>query len=128
MTLRGAGVLATILQAAQGSNYDYLVGNEVASALVDDPRLPVVSFTGSEGVGLAIQAAVPHKHVTLELGGNAAAVVCPDWASDADLEWAATRIATFAARRAGSSRAPRRNGQPDPAGARLSSGSLCFGR
>ena len=68
----------------------------VASALVDDARLPAVSFTGSEGVGLAIQAAVPHKHVTLELGGNAAAVVCPDWASDADLDWAATRIATFA--------------------------------
>ena len=34
-------------------------------------------------------AAVPHKHVTLELGGNAAAVVCADWASDADLDWAA---------------------------------------
>ena len=79
------------------------VGNDVASALVDDPRLPVVSFTGSEGVGLAIQAAVPHKHVTLELGGNAAAVVCPDWASDADLEWAATRIATFANYQAGQS-------------------------
>ena len=32
---------------------------------------------------------VPHKHVTLELGGNAAAVVCADWTATADLDWAA---------------------------------------
>ncbi|MFN8169429.1 MAG: aldehyde dehydrogenase family protein [Candidatus Nanopelagicales bacterium] len=79
------------------------VGNDVASALVDDERLPVVSFTGSEAVGFAIQRSAPHKHVTLELGGNAAAVVCPDWSSDADLDWAATRIATFANYQAGQS-------------------------
>ena len=72
------------------------VGNDVAPSLVADPRLPIVSFTGSETVGFAIQRSVPHKHVTLELGGNAAAVVCADWSSDADIEWAATRIATFA--------------------------------
>ena len=54
------------------------VGNEVAPALVEDPRLPVVSFTGSETVGFAIQRAVPHKHVVLELGGNAAAIVLAD--------------------------------------------------
>jgi aldehyde dehydrogenase (NAD+) len=79
------------------------VGNDVAARLVDDPRLPVVSFTGSEAVGFAIQRQVPHKHVTLELGGNAAAVVAPDWSSDADLDWAATRIATFANYQAGQS-------------------------
>jgi acyl-CoA reductase-like NAD-dependent aldehyde dehydrogenase len=38
---------------------------------------------------------VPNKHCTLELGGNGAAVVLGDWASDEDLDWAATRIATF---------------------------------
>ena len=37
----------------------------------------------------SIRDAVPRKHVTLELGGNAAAVVCADWSSDADLDWAA---------------------------------------
>jgi aldehyde dehydrogenase (NAD+) len=79
------------------------VGNDVAPALVADDRMPIVSFTGSEVVGFAIQKAVPHKHVTLELGGNAAAVVCPDWSSDADLDWAATRIATFANYQAGQS-------------------------
>ncbi|CAM05188.1 succinate semialdehyde dehydrogenase [Saccharopolyspora erythraea NRRL 2338] len=74
--------------------------NEKAAELVADPRLPVVSFTGSGPVGYGIQAAAPHKHVTLELGGNAAAVVCPDWT---DLDFAAERIATFAMYQAGQS-------------------------
>jgi glyceraldehyde-3-phosphate dehydrogenase (NADP+) len=77
--------------------------NEDAPALVADPRLPVVSFTGSGPVGASIQEAVPHKHVTLELGGNAAAVVCGDWSSPQDLDWAASRIATFANYQAGQS-------------------------
>src|SRR4051794_4197111 len=74
---------------------DVVVPYGRAADLVADPRLPVVSFTGSAGVGARIQQAVPHKHVTLELGGNAAALVCADWSSDADLDLAATRIATF---------------------------------
>ena len=68
------------------------VGNDAAPGLAADPRLPVISFTGSEQVGFAIQAAHPRKHVTLELGGNAAAVVCADWE---DLAQTAERIATF---------------------------------
>ncbi|HEY7175058.1 MAG TPA: aldehyde dehydrogenase family protein [Micromonosporaceae bacterium] len=79
------------------------VPNERAASLVTDPRLPVVSFTGSGPVGAQIRSAVPDKHVTLELGGNAAAVVCGDWSSDADLEWAATRIATYGNYQAGQS-------------------------
>lgn len=79
------------------------IPNDRAPALVADPRLPVVSFTGSGPVGAQIRAAVPDKHVTLELGGNAAAVVCADWSSDADLDWAATRIATFGMYQAGQS-------------------------
>ena len=71
------------------------VPNDRMPALVRDERLPVISFTGSETVGYAIMDSVPRKHVTLELGGNGAAVVLADWASDADLERAATRIATF---------------------------------
>jgi acyl-CoA reductase-like NAD-dependent aldehyde dehydrogenase len=79
------------------------VGNEAAPALVADVRLPVVSFTGSDKVGFEIQKAVPSKHITLELGGNAAAVVLEDWNSEKDLNWAATRIATFANYQAGQS-------------------------
>ncbi len=77
------------------------VGNDVAPALVADPRLPVVSFTGSEPVGFAIQASVPRKHVILELGGNAAAIVLDDYASDADLDWAVARITMFGNSQAG---------------------------
>ncbi|MEU7698372.1 aldehyde dehydrogenase family protein [Streptomyces sp. NPDC039028] len=71
------------------------VPNDRMPALVKDERLPVISFTGSDTVGYAIQQSVPHKHCTLELGGNAAAVVLPDWSSEEDLDWAASRIATF---------------------------------
>ncbi len=79
------------------------VPNDMAGQLVADERMPVVSFTGSGPVGWEIQQAVPHKHVTLELGGNAAAIVCVDWSSESDLDWAATRIATFSNYQAGQS-------------------------
>ncbi|HEV7909229.1 MAG TPA: aldehyde dehydrogenase family protein [Pseudonocardiaceae bacterium] len=79
------------------------VGNDRAGALVADPRLPVVSFTGSGPVGWSIREAVPRKHVTLELGGNAAVLVCEDWSSPDDLDHAASRIATFANYQAGQS-------------------------
>ncbi|MCP2260165.1 Acyl-CoA reductase [Streptoalloteichus tenebrarius] len=79
------------------------LGNEETMALVRDERLPVVSFTGSGPVGWSIADAVPRKHVVLELGGNAAAVVCADWDSDADLDFAARRIATYSNYQAGQS-------------------------
>ncbi|MEF9906679.1 aldehyde dehydrogenase family protein [Streptomyces sp. P9-A2] len=71
------------------------VPNDRMPALVRDERLPVISFTGSEKVGYAIMDSVPRKHCTLELGGNGAAVVLADWASDEDLDRAAQRIAAF---------------------------------
>ncbi|RJQ69591.1 aldehyde dehydrogenase family protein [Pseudonocardiaceae bacterium YIM PH 21723] len=76
------------------------VGNEETQALVKDARLPVVSFTGSGPVGWSILDTVPRKHVVLELGGNAAAVICADYP---DLEHAAARIATFGNYQAGQS-------------------------
>ncbi|WP_405388316.1 aldehyde dehydrogenase family protein [Streptomyces sp. NBC_01102] len=71
------------------------VPNDRMPALVKDERLPVISFTGSGPVGYSIMESVPRKHCTLELGGNGAAVVLADYASEQDLDWAATRIATF---------------------------------
>jgi aldehyde dehydrogenase (NAD+) len=79
------------------------VPNAQMPALVADDRLPVVSFTGSGPVGWGIVDAVPRKHVTLELGGNAAAVVCADYGRDEDLDRAADRIAVFATYQAGQS-------------------------
>ncbi|MGI8336473.1 aldehyde dehydrogenase family protein [Actinomadura scrupuli] len=75
------------------------VPNDRAAGLVQDPRLPIVSFTGSGPVGWSIADSVPRKHITLELGGNAAAVVC----ADADLDWAAGRIGLFSNYQAGQS-------------------------
>ena len=79
------------------------VPNDAMPSLVSDPRLPVISFTGSAPVGYSIQQAVPQKHVVLELGGNAAAVVLADFSSESDLRWAAQRIAMFANYQAGQS-------------------------
>jgi acyl-CoA reductase-like NAD-dependent aldehyde dehydrogenase len=72
------------------------VANADAPALVTEPRLPVVSFTGSVPVGWSIRDAVPRKHVALELGGNAAVLVCADWAGEEDLAAAARRVAVCA--------------------------------
>ncbi len=70
-----------------------------AERLVTDPRLPVVSFTGSGAVGWRLREIAPRKRVGLELGGNAAAVVH----SDADLDDAASRVASGAFSYAGQS-------------------------
>jgi len=62
--------------------------NEVASLLVQDERMKMLSFTGSAAIGWKLKELVPRKRVTLELGGNAAVIVC----ADADLDLAAQRI------------------------------------
>jgi aldehyde dehydrogenase (NAD+) len=59
-----------------------------AQNLVEDRRFKKLSFTGS-GLGWTLKGLDSHKHVTLELGGNAGVIVH----SDADLDWAAQRIA-----------------------------------
>lgn len=79
------------------------VPNDRAPALVADARLPVVSFTGSGPVGASIRRSVPDKHVTLELGGNAAVLLCDDWTAADDLDRAAQRVATFGTYQAGQS-------------------------
>lgn len=89
------GEVMTQCHLPEGSWSVLPVGNEQMDALVTDPRLPVISFTGSGPVGWSIKARVPRKHVTLELGGDAAAVICSDWSSEEDLAQAARRIALF---------------------------------
>lgn len=49
------------------------------SLLAQEDYLRQVSFTGSAVVGWSIQQKAGKKTVTLELGGNAAVVVCADW-------------------------------------------------
>ena len=62
---------------------------EVAQLLIEDPRVRLITFTGSAKAGWAIRAKAGTKRVALELGGNAAVIVEPD----ADLAWAAARCA-----------------------------------
>jgi acyl-CoA reductase-like NAD-dependent aldehyde dehydrogenase len=47
-------------------------------ALVDDARLPIVSFTGSAHVGWSLRARAPRKRVLLELGGTAPVILGDD--------------------------------------------------
>src|SRR5688572_11492897 len=58
-----------------------------ADAMVEDERIKKLSFTGSTKVGWALRDRARKKHVTLELGGNAACVI----ERDADLDDAVER-------------------------------------
>lgn len=59
-----------------------------ADLFTTDPRLKLLSFTGSPDVGWALKAKAGKKPVVLELGGNAACVVD----EDADIDDAVSRI------------------------------------
>ncbi len=61
---------------------------DVARALWTDPRIRYVSFTGSDAVGWKIKQEASRQKVTLELGGNAAAIVC----ADADIADAVSKL------------------------------------
>jgi len=65
---------------------------EGADLFTTDPRLKLLTFTGSPEVGWALKSRAGKKKVVLELGGNAACIVD----EGADLEYAADRI-TFGA-------------------------------
>lgn len=76
-----------------------LGGREVGEALVDDPRVALVSATGSVRMGRQVGPRVAQRfgRVLLELGGNNAAVVTPS----ADLDLAVRAIVFSAAGTAG---------------------------
>lgn len=52
---------------------------EGADLFTTDERFKLLSFTGSPEIGWALKARAGKKKVVLELGGNAACVVEPDW-------------------------------------------------
>lgn len=76
-----------------------LYGPEVGPALVRDPRVDFVTFTGSTRVGAEIKAASGLRRVALELGGAGQTVVH----SDADIKEAAAVCARNSMRLAGQS-------------------------
>jgi acyl-CoA reductase-like NAD-dependent aldehyde dehydrogenase len=74
------------------------ISSDRAQKLVEDRRFKKLSFTGS-GIGWKLKGLDPHKHATLELGGNAGVIVH----SDADLDHAAARVAVGGFYQAGQS-------------------------
>lgn len=74
------------------------VGNDETMALVRDPRLPVISFTGG-AIGWTIKENAPMKRVHLELGGVGAVYV----ASDGNVQLAARECAAGGFVRSGQS-------------------------
>ena len=89
---RFGGIPDGLVQLVQGER-------DVGEALVDDPRVALVSATGSTAMGRAVGPRVAERfgRVLLELGGNNATIVCPS----ADLELAARAILFSAAGTAG---------------------------
>lgn len=70
---------------------------EVAEVLVQDPRVELVSFTGSVAVGKHIAKQAGYKKVILELGGNDPLIIL----EDADMDLAVTLAAEGAYRNSG---------------------------
>ncbi len=60
----------------------------LAQRALADPRVKLLTFTGSAAVGWKLKELMPDRPVLLELGGDASAIVC----ADADLNWATNRI------------------------------------
>ena len=71
-----AGVPPEAVQCVTGS------GSQIGDALVADPRVRKVTFTGSRDVGEHICKTAGLKKVTMELGSNSPLIVMPD----ADME------------------------------------------
>jgi aldehyde dehydrogenase (NAD+) len=82
--LADAGLPAGVFNCLTGH------GRSVGEAIVRDPRVKAISFTGSTSVGKSIQALAAQNltPTQLELGGKNPAIVLPD----ADLEFAADKI------------------------------------
>ncbi|WP_258566418.1 aldehyde dehydrogenase family protein [Leucobacter luti] len=78
-----AGVPAGVLSVLTGS------GGVLGDALVADPRVRKVSFTGSTGVGERISSLAGITKLSLELGASSPTLVLPG----ADLEQAAAAVA-----------------------------------
>lgn len=94
----GAGVAAALMDCIEEAPIpDGLValvtgrGSVVADALVSDPRIQGVSFTGSVEVGRAVRVTCAERgiRVQTELGGRNPAIIL----ADADFEAAATAVA-----------------------------------
>jgi benzaldehyde dehydrogenase (NAD) len=94
----GGVVLARVFEAAglpEGLLHVLPGGADTGAALVEDPLVPVISFTGSSAAGRKVGEAAGRllKRVHLELGGNSALIVLDD--ADLDLAVSAGAWGSF---------------------------------
>jgi acyl-CoA reductase-like NAD-dependent aldehyde dehydrogenase len=75
-----AAMVALLLEAGMPAQAVQLLhgGGEAGAALCAAPEVSVISFTGSPETGAAVARAAGAKRLVLELGGNAATIVCAD--------------------------------------------------
>ena len=75
-----AAVVAILLAAGMPAAGVQLLhgGGELGARLCAAPEVAVISFTGSAATGAAVARAAGAKRLVLELGGNAATIVCDD--------------------------------------------------
>jgi acyl-CoA reductase-like NAD-dependent aldehyde dehydrogenase len=77
----GALIIAEVLAETdlpEGAFSVLPADNQTASPIVEDDRIKLLSFTGSDTVGWKLKANAGKKKVHLELGGNAACIVHND--------------------------------------------------
>jgi acyl-CoA reductase-like NAD-dependent aldehyde dehydrogenase len=81
-------IVALLIEAGAPSEAVQVLhgGGELGAALCAADEVSVISFTGSAETGAAVARSAGAKRLVLELGGNAATIVC----ADADLAAAAT--------------------------------------
>ncbi|MGW4809214.1 aldehyde dehydrogenase family protein [Kitasatospora sp. NPDC004272] len=92
-------ILASVPELPRGAvNVVVESGSDVARLLVESPRVPVISFTGSTATGrlVAQAAAARFKRVGLELGGKTPHLVFADADLDAALATAVQSCTVFA--------------------------------
>lgn len=92
-TAKTAGMPAGVFNVVLGS------GATVGAALIDDPAVSAVSFTGSAAIGARVAAAASARNIRYqtEMGGKNVVIVMPD----ADIAQAASLTAAGAMRYAG---------------------------
>jgi len=89
--LHEAGLPGWMLSCVMGSVEDFV------TPLIADPRVELVSFTGSAAIGKTIAGTAGYKKLCLELGGNSPLLVL----ADADMDLAVTLAAEGCYRNSG---------------------------